>query len=90
MCGSVLVSVAAIAEEGTSGSSTDTLAGIFDPPMLRKIEASDGRRGDDFGAENNAGYSPSGAFWISTRIVPARDQYSTYSLIARWELEAKN
>jgi len=28
--------------------------------MLRKIEASDGRRGDYFGAENDAGYSPSG------------------------------
>jgi len=38
----------------------DTLTGPFDPPMLRKIEASDGGRGDDFKAENEAGYSPSG------------------------------
>jgi hypothetical protein len=30
----------------------------FDPS--RKIGASDGRRGDDFGAEKDAGYSPSG------------------------------
>ena len=28
--------------------------------MLQKIETSNGRRGDDFGAENDAGYSPSG------------------------------
>jgi len=28
--------------------------------MLRKIQVSDGRRGDDFGTENNARYSPSG------------------------------
>jgi hypothetical protein len=42
------------------GSSTDTLTGLFDPPMFRKIDASDGRRGDGFGAENDAGYTPSG------------------------------
>jgi len=28
--------------------------------MLQKIQASDGRRGDDFGTENNARYSLSG------------------------------
>ena len=47
--------MALVAEEGMTGSSTDTLMGLFDPPMLRKIKAS-----NDFGAENDAGYSPSG------------------------------
>jgi len=49
------VSAAVVAEEGTTGSSTDRLIGLFDPLMLRKMGASDGRRGDDFGAENDAG-----------------------------------
>ena len=52
--------MAVVAEEGTTGSSTDMLTGLFEPPILRKIEASDGRRGDDFEAENDAGYSLSG------------------------------
>ena len=54
----ISVSVAVVAEEGTAVSSVDTLMGLFDPPMLRKIEARDGRRGDDFGADTFLVFPP--------------------------------
>ena len=44
----------------TTGSSTDTLRGLFDPPTSPRIDASDGRRGEDFGGEKDAGYTSCG------------------------------
>lgn len=43
-------SPAVVTEEGIMESSTDTLTGLFDPPMLRKMD-SNGRRGEGFGAK---------------------------------------
>ena len=44
----------------TTGSSTDTPRGLFDPPTLPRIDASDGRRGENFGEEKDAGYTSCG------------------------------
>ena len=41
-------------------SSTDTLRGLFDPPTSPRIDASDGRRGEDFRGEKDAGYTSCG------------------------------
>jgi hypothetical protein len=42
--------------------------GLLDPPMLRKIEASDGRRADGFEAEKDGGLGIHGGFSSSQSI----------------------